>query len=357
MVPFLEAKPLEEQQTESLSIPVVSHTEGSLLEHCRRAIARSASVGPHGLPLMEVAIGTMVSTASVWAAKARACGSPGLRSVSERFAELLTLRELSEEAQACAPAPPSSQRPSTLRRGTERGIAAHTLTMALLSDPRNVPKPGSIRFRQTWAAISGRRQPRSRRDRAAIARGTIVREADNLILLSPRRSTKLPRHRLHQGVSARRAGNKAANTLMPQHGLRWLSPSGRWDEGLRAAADAESGRASGEDDIRSAEHEVNLMLIVGDVLRRPCRVRRRLDLVVHVRRLRFIWVWLEEVLASIAAVTRHDQPRHTYRIGPLSVCITLIKTPLIASRSRIPITVPAVLRWWKWMGLRSPTRW
>src|SRR5207302_1906390 len=52
MIPFLEGKPLEEQQTESLSIPVASATEGSLLEHCRRAIARSATGGPHGLPLI-----------------------------------------------------------------------------------------------------------------------------------------------------------------------------------------------------------------------------------------------------------------------------------------------------------------
>src|SRR5438128_5030480 len=51
IVPFLEAKPLEAQQTESLSIPIVSHTEGTLLEHCRRAIARSASAGPPGPPL------------------------------------------------------------------------------------------------------------------------------------------------------------------------------------------------------------------------------------------------------------------------------------------------------------------
>src|SRR5438094_7768935 len=51
LVPFLEAKPLEAQQTDSLSIPVASPKEGSLLEHCRRAVARSATSGPHGLPL------------------------------------------------------------------------------------------------------------------------------------------------------------------------------------------------------------------------------------------------------------------------------------------------------------------
>src|SRR2546430_9667314 len=52
MIPFLDGKPLEEQQTESLSIPVASPKEGSLLEHCRRAVARSATSGPHGLPLI-----------------------------------------------------------------------------------------------------------------------------------------------------------------------------------------------------------------------------------------------------------------------------------------------------------------
>ncbi|PYJ67388.1 MAG: hypothetical protein DME76_15345, partial [Verrucomicrobia bacterium] len=41
IVPFLEANPLETQQIESLSIPVASHEEGTLLEHCWRAIARS----------------------------------------------------------------------------------------------------------------------------------------------------------------------------------------------------------------------------------------------------------------------------------------------------------------------------
>src|SRR5206468_3948762 len=52
MIPFLQGKPLEEQQTESLSIPAASATEASLLEHCRRAVRRAATSGPHGLPLI-----------------------------------------------------------------------------------------------------------------------------------------------------------------------------------------------------------------------------------------------------------------------------------------------------------------
>src|SRR5262249_52512530 len=47
LVPFLEAKPLDAKQTESLSVPIVSHTEGTILEHCRRAIGRANTAGPH----------------------------------------------------------------------------------------------------------------------------------------------------------------------------------------------------------------------------------------------------------------------------------------------------------------------
>jgi cyclic beta-1,2-glucan synthetase len=102
MVPFLEGKPLEEQQTESLSVPVASTTQGSLLEHCRRAIARSATAGPHGLPLIGGSdwndglnrVGLGGKGESVWLAWFEIC-------VLRDFAELLDLRELHEEAQAC----------------------------------------------------------------------------------------------------------------------------------------------------------------------------------------------------------------------------------------------------------------
>jgi len=51
-VPFLEAAPLDEREVESFSAPVVSATQAPLIEHCRRAIARAITSGPHGLPLM-----------------------------------------------------------------------------------------------------------------------------------------------------------------------------------------------------------------------------------------------------------------------------------------------------------------
>ncbi|PYJ34107.1 MAG: protein ndvB, partial [Verrucomicrobia bacterium] len=89
-------------QTESLSIPVASPTEGSLLEHCRRAIARSATSGPDGLPLIGGGdwndglnrVGLGGKGESVWLAWFEIC-------VLRDFAELLALRELHEEAQRC----------------------------------------------------------------------------------------------------------------------------------------------------------------------------------------------------------------------------------------------------------------
>jgi cyclic beta-1,2-glucan synthetase len=102
IVPFIEAKPLEAQQTESLSIPTASQTHGTLLEHCRRAVARSAATGPHGLPLIGGGdwndglnrIGLGGKGESVWLAWFEIC-------VLRDFAELLDLRELHVEAQAC----------------------------------------------------------------------------------------------------------------------------------------------------------------------------------------------------------------------------------------------------------------
>jgi cyclic beta-1,2-glucan synthetase len=184
MIPFLEGKPLEEQQTESLSIPVASATEGSLLEHCRRAIARSATSGPHGLPLIGGGdwndglnrVGLGGKGESVWLAWFEIC-------VLRDFAELLDLRELHEEAQACRTrAVQLAQtidaqawdgawyRRGYLDDGTPFGSGENT-------EARIDSLP------QTWAAISGAGDP----DRVEFAlrslEENLVREADDLILL------------------------------------------------------------------------------------------------------------------------------------------------------------------------------
>jgi cyclic beta-1,2-glucan synthetase len=50
--PFLSAAPLQSDQQEIFSTPEVSSERATLFEHCRRAIARGSTSGPHGLPLI-----------------------------------------------------------------------------------------------------------------------------------------------------------------------------------------------------------------------------------------------------------------------------------------------------------------
>ena len=51
-VPFLDGAPLLAEEHESFFQPVQSHEQGTLFEHCARALSTSLAVGSHGLPLM-----------------------------------------------------------------------------------------------------------------------------------------------------------------------------------------------------------------------------------------------------------------------------------------------------------------
>src|SRR5207253_635126 len=98
-VPFLEGPQLEEEEAESFFVPVGSAEDGSLLEHCRRAILKGHSTGPHGLPLIQGGdwndglnrVGADGKGESVWLAWF-------LITVMEDFARLLDRRGEREEA-------------------------------------------------------------------------------------------------------------------------------------------------------------------------------------------------------------------------------------------------------------------
>jgi cyclic beta-1,2-glucan synthetase len=51
-IPFLEGHVLGSEETESFFVPEVSRTQGTLLEHCRRAVTKGFALGPNGLPLI-----------------------------------------------------------------------------------------------------------------------------------------------------------------------------------------------------------------------------------------------------------------------------------------------------------------
>lgn len=52
VVPFIQAPLLQEDQHELFIVPEISTESGTLLEHCRRAINKAITSGPHGLILM-----------------------------------------------------------------------------------------------------------------------------------------------------------------------------------------------------------------------------------------------------------------------------------------------------------------
>ena len=184
LIPFLEGKPLEEQQTESVSIPVASATEGSLLEHCRRAVARSATAGPHGLPLIGSGdwddalnrVGLGGKGESVWLAWFEVC-------VLRDFAELLAMRELHGEAQTCRAR--AVKLTDTVNAQAWDGAwyrRGYFDDGTPLGSRENVEaRIGSLP--QSWAAISGTGDM----DRVQVAlrslEENLVREVDDLILL------------------------------------------------------------------------------------------------------------------------------------------------------------------------------
>jgi cellobiose phosphorylase len=51
-LPFLTMRPLEPHEHEIYDLPEITGETGSLYEHCRRALVRAATIGPHGLPLI-----------------------------------------------------------------------------------------------------------------------------------------------------------------------------------------------------------------------------------------------------------------------------------------------------------------
>jgi cyclic beta-1,2-glucan synthetase len=75
-VPFLDSPRLKADENEVFSTPTVAPESATLFEHCRRAVTRSLTFGPHGLPLMGTGdwndgmnlVGVLGKGESVWLA-------------------------------------------------------------------------------------------------------------------------------------------------------------------------------------------------------------------------------------------------------------------------------------------------
>ena len=315
----------EAANTKASPFPPFPPRSGPLLEHCRRAIARASTAGPHGLPLIGGGDWNDGLNRVGSAAKARASGSRGFEiCVLNDFAELLALRELATtKRRPAAPAPRSWHRRSTPRLGTERGIAADTLMMAPRWDPRNAPKPASIRSRNP-----GRRSPAPAiADRVDVAlrslEENLVREADDMILLF---TPPFDKTAADVGYIKGYPPGVRENGGQYTHAATWVALAfARQGDGdkavrlLRMLNPVEHAR----DEKDCERYKVEPYVMPGDVY----------SLAGHVGRGGWTWytgrggwiyrVWLEEVLGfQRRGDTLHDRPGHPERLAGLSSAIS-----------------------------------
>ncbi|MGH9172780.1 MAG: GH36-type glycosyl hydrolase domain-containing protein [Vicinamibacterales bacterium] len=181
-VPFLEGRRLNPDEHEAYEVPSISREEGTLYEHCVRALALNMKSGAHGLPLMGTGdwndgmnlVGAQGRGESVWLAWF-------LLSVLRPFADLAARRG-------------DHKRAAAYRRHVERLLEAADgawdgawYSRAYFDD--GTPLGSAINeecridaIAQSWAVIAGGNPERARQAMAS-TNEHLVRERDRLILL------------------------------------------------------------------------------------------------------------------------------------------------------------------------------
>ncbi len=229
VVPFLEAKPLAENELESFSIPAISATQGSLLEHCRRAISRPSTAGPHGSAVdWDRRLERRPQSRRNWwqrrerlARLVRDLCAQRFRRIARRCASEARKRKFAVHARRR-----SLARRSTPTRGTAHGIAADISTMAHRSARRKARRRASIpsanhgpRFPAPANAIGSKKH-------CARWTNSSSEKPSRLILLFTPPFDQNRRRTLVTSKAIRRAcGKTAANTHTLQLGWPWPLPA------------------------------------------------------------------------------------------------------------------------------------
>ena len=183
-VPFLNAPPLSDDQHEVFSTPEVTFERATLFEHCRRAVSRGLTVGPHGLPLMGTGdwndgmnlVGAAGKGESVWLAWFLCDILQGM----EELSTLLLQTELSQGYQ--------KERYALVQRTEQAGWDGEWYLRGTFDDGSPLGSSANSEARidslpQSWAALCGAADP-LRTDRAmAAAWQHLVREDDGMVLL------------------------------------------------------------------------------------------------------------------------------------------------------------------------------
>jgi cellobiose phosphorylase len=183
-VPFLHAPVLRPDQEEDYGLPEVSPEQGSVYEHCERALECGLKLGPHGLPLM----GT-----GDWNDGMNKVGAEGKgESVWNGWFMLATLREfagLAEPRGDGARAAWCRERADALRVALEEHAwDGRWYRRAYFDDGTPLGSANNDECQidsiaQSWAVISGGGDPERSRQAMAAVEERLVRDADGLILL------------------------------------------------------------------------------------------------------------------------------------------------------------------------------
>ncbi len=211
-VPFLAMRALEPHEHEVYDLPQVADEHASVYEHCLRALRRACTTGAHGLPLIGIGdwndgmnrVGVEGRGESVWLA----------------WFLVATLRAFAERADARGDGAAAAE----LRARADAYVAAveahgwdgEWYRRAYFDDGTPLGSAESDECRidsiaQSWSVISGRRRPGAAGAGDALARGApgpARRPAPDAAHAAVRPHARRPR--LHQGVPARRAGERRA---------------------------------------------------------------------------------------------------------------------------------------------------
>ncbi len=183
-IPFLNAPLLADDQHEVFSIPEVTFERATLFEHCRRAVSRGLTVGPHGLPLMGTGdwndgmnlVGAEGKGESVWLAWF-------LCEVLQGMAELSSLVQQQELSQTY-----QQERSELIQRVEKAGWDGAWYLRGTFDDGTLLGSASNTEARidslpQSWAWLSGAADPERADQALESAWQHLVRKEDGVVLL------------------------------------------------------------------------------------------------------------------------------------------------------------------------------
>jgi len=182
--PFLDAPVLPDDQHEVFSTPEVTSERATIFEHCRRAVSRGLTVGPHGLPLIGTGdwndgmnlVGAGGKGESVWLAWFLCELLQGMAELSN----LLQQAELSQTYQA--------KRTALIQRVEQAGWDGEWYLRGTFDDGAPLGSAANMEARidslpQSWAWLSGAADPVRAEQALESAWRHLVRPEEGLVLL------------------------------------------------------------------------------------------------------------------------------------------------------------------------------